>query len=496
LFRPPRLGVGIVYNAFLLDFIRRDPGLVDYLEIEPETLWAQRAPGQRSFRLVGAEFDDLLTLPMPKLLHSIGFPVAGSCPPSFDHLTLLNAMSDALQCPWISEHLSFNTAMIDGQVVGTGMLLPQLQTAEGVMHAVRTTRAYAAKINRPLAIETGVNYLKPHAAEMSDGSFIRQVAEGADCGILLDLHNAWTNELNGRQSVLDLVAELPLERVWEVHLAGGEERNGYWIDSHCGRVPEPLRRLAREVIQYLPNLGAITLEVFPAYLPKLMAEGLRSEIDSLREMLTAAPSGPALRRRSSSPPSPPPGLPDVPAPSVAEWEQALAEGMLQRPPTTELGAQLATDPAIPLYNELLGEFRASMVGTAFGLTTRLLLLYLGKQGMRDLLAKFWLTTPPEMSAAAEAVQFGKFLLAMGPSIPLLKEMTSFEMAAACSVMTNEPQTVEIDCDIRLAIDALVDGRRPEPPGPTPFKFIIDPPARHSVLSDDADQGARSVLSSP
>ena len=118
-----------------------------------------------------------------------------------------------------------------------------------------------------------------------------------------------------------------------------------------------------------------------------------------------------------------------------------------------------------------------------GLRERLL-LHLGKQGMRDLLAQFWLTLPPEMSAAAEAVQFGKFLLAKGPSIPLLKEITSFEMAAAYSVMTNEPQTVEIDCDIRLAIDALVEGRRPEPPGPTPFKFIIDPPSRCSVLSDD------------
>jgi uncharacterized protein (UPF0276 family) len=479
-FKPPRLGVGIVYNAFLLDFIRRDPGLVDFVEVEPETLWAQLAPGQRSFRLIGAEFDDLLTLPMPKLLHSIGFPVGGSCPPSFEHLALLNAMSDALRCPWISEHLSFNTAVIDGQIVGTGMLLPQLQTAEGVAHAVRTTRAYAAEINRPVAIETGVNYLKPHAFEMSDGSFIRQVAEGADCGILLDLHNVWTNELNGRQNVLDLVAELPLDRVWEVHVAGGEARNGYWIDSHCGLVPEQLLKLASQVIPHLPNLGAITLEVFPAYLPKVMSEGLGAEIDTLREMLAAAPSGLVLPRRS--PPPSPPGLPAGPAPRVAEWEQALAEGMLQYPPTTEIGRQMRTEPALPLYNELLGEFRASMVGTAFGLTTRLLLLHLGKQGMRDLLSKFWLTAPPEMSAAAEAVQFGKFLLAAELSMPLLKEITSFEMAAAYAVMTNEPQTVEIDCDIRLAIDALVDGRRPEPPGPTLFKFILDPPARRSALS--------------
>ena len=61
LFRPPRLGVGIVYNAFLLDFIRRDPGLVDFVEVEPETLWAQLAPGQRAFRLVGNPLSESLT---------------------------------------------------------------------------------------------------------------------------------------------------------------------------------------------------------------------------------------------------------------------------------------------------------------------------------------------------------------------------------------------------------------------------------------------------
>src|SRR5262249_7262944 len=152
--------------------------------------------------------------------------------------------------------------------------------------------------------------------------------------------------------------------------------------------------------------GAITLEVFPAYLPKVISEGLRAEIDSLRELFTAAPSEAVARRRASSAPTvaaaPPIAAPKAAAPRVAEWEHALAAGMAARPATTAIGAELAGDPALPLYNELLGEFRASMVGTAFGLTTRLLLLNLGKQGMRDLLAEFWLTRPPEMSAAAEA----------------------------------------------------------------------------------------------
>jgi hypothetical protein len=136
---------------------------------------------------------------------------------------------------------------------------------------------------------------------------------------------------------------------------------------------------------------------------------------------------------------------------------------------------LAADPAISLYRELLGEFRASMVGTALGLTTRLLLIHLGEKGMRDLLSRFWLRRPPEMSAAAEAVRFGEFLLATAPAVPLLTEILSFEMAAVRAVMENKPQRVRLDCDIRLAIADLVEWRCPASPGPTPFEFIIDPP---------------------
>jgi len=53
----------------------------------------------------------------------------------------------------------------------------------------------------PIAIETAVNYLRPRADELGDGEFVAAVAERADCGILLDLHNIYCNALNGRQSV-------------------------------------------------------------------------------------------------------------------------------------------------------------------------------------------------------------------------------------------------------------------------------------------------------
>lgn len=113
----------------------------------------------------------------------------------------------------------------------------------------------------PFAVETGVNYLHPRAEELPDGAFVAGVAMAADCGILLDLHNVWTNERNGRQAVDDFVAQIPLERVWEVHLAGGSELEGYWLGSHSGGIPDELHALAARVIPQLPNLRALIFEI-------------------------------------------------------------------------------------------------------------------------------------------------------------------------------------------------------------------------------------------
>jgi Protein of unknown function (DUF692) len=72
-------------------------------------------------------------------------------------------------------------------------------------------------------------------------AYVAAIAEQADCGILLDLHNIWTNQRNGRQPVTDYIAQLPLDRVWEVHLAGGFETGGFYLDAHVGAIDPELR---------------------------------------------------------------------------------------------------------------------------------------------------------------------------------------------------------------------------------------------------------------
>ena len=79
--------------------------------------------------------------------------------------------------------------------------------------------------------------------------------------LLLDLHNIFANALNGRQTVDDFLSQVPRYRVWEIHLAGGFEMDGLWLDAHSGAIPDHPLAIARRVIPALPNLKAIIFEI-------------------------------------------------------------------------------------------------------------------------------------------------------------------------------------------------------------------------------------------
>lgn len=294
----PELGVGLVYSSALEPLLSERPDLIDVLEIEPQTLWAETVEGDVPY-LARPEVDDhLARLPGRKLVHSVGTPVGGSVRSHAAQIPLLRRSIETLAAPWASEHLSFNLT----DDFFTGFFLPPRQTEAGVRTYVSAIERLRDGLGVPLAIETGVNYLRPRADEIPDGEFTAAVAAEADCGILLDLHNVYANQLNGRQTIATFLSQLPVDRIWEIHVAGGFELRAYWLDAHSGAIPEPLLVISREVVPMLPNLKAIVFEVFASFLPHIGLDAVRAELEKLRELW-------ALRR----PRPPAPGIPHAPA---------------------------------------------------------------------------------------------------------------------------------------------------------------------------------------
>ena len=458
----PELGIGLTYHPVLDRVIEDHAGLIQVLEIEPQTHWVKPDPVLSNCVLDQAALRTIASYPCHKLMHSIGFPVGGSRLPDEMSYALHLEMISALNPPWMSEHLSFNKALYNNLQYVTGFMLPPLQTHEGVEAAVNSIQVMKSKIPIPVAVETGVNYLRRIPGYLDDGRFIAQVTEEADCGILLDLHNLLTNEINGRQTIDEFLSQIPLDRVWELHVAGGKMRGDYYIDSHSGKVPDHLLEKAEKLIPRLPNLGAIIFEMFPDYVAGIGTDNVRKDLQYLNRLWDNRRKKKSFRYQKepviNSSPADTSRTTDALSP--AEWEDHLAALVTNQTDSTPL-RELNDDPAIELIRGLIQSFRASMVSESFRYTARLLMVSLGIDEYEKLLTDFWKQKTPEPFASTEGENFIRYIESRQINVFGLPETIAFERAYIHTLMDGKDRVIPFSFDPLSFMKALGDGRMPE-----------------------------------
>lgn len=468
----PELGVGAVYWPGLEPLLKPCFDLIDVIEIEPQVFWLPNDSPHTPYVLNTRAFDKLNAIALPKILHGVGFPV-GSCRfPDPRHIRPLIDSIHTLDAQWTSEHLAFNSAMGEAGMFHTGFFLPPQQTAATARAIISTIRGVAGRLPVPFAFENTVNYLRPSPGQMSDGDFIAEIAEGADCGILLDIHNLWTNERNGRQPVLDVIDRLPLDRVREVHLANGAEYKGYWLDAHSGYMPDELFALAREILPRLPNVKAVIFEVMSEFAYTLDADGMRQQLQrmhTLWDMRKAGNPGPGKQ------PMPVAGPPISGRTAPAEaWEDCLGALAIGKTHPQAATLQLEADPGLEIYRDLGQAARAGAITNLLRLTLRMLNLTHGVAFTNDLMRRYCLECEPENFAVLEASKFAGFLRQQALDIAHLDEVLEFECALFRIEHDNEARTVPFTCEPVALLEALGEGRLPDMPADGLYELEITP----------------------
>lgn len=443
----PDLGVGLVYLPGLEGLTRTLGGALDLVEVEPQTFWTLAPDEVAGFRVDRAALARGAALGKPALVHSIGFPVGGARDGDARHRAALRESFALLDPPWWSEHMSFLAAADSGGTRHLGFLMPPVQSRQAVATIADRIRRLQDDFGLPFAFETGVNYLRPIAGEMADGDFWAEIAERADCGILLDLHNVWANQVNGRQALPDLFGRLPLERVWELHVAGGQWHKGYWLDSHSGLPPDPVIAAARDLVPRLPALHAILLEIIPDQIEAraIGEEEIASCLSALRAIWaqrgTIASATKAVR---------PPAPADDGLPAPADWELALEAALAQ---------EAEDDPGFEIYRDLIAMARRGTLVEALPLSLRYLRDSLGRDGLEGVFRRFWRGAAPEPFMSEEARGFAAFASAE-LALPHLGELLAFELAAHRAAITGTAQYVDFTCRPEPLIAALKAGEPP------------------------------------
>lgn len=404
------LGVGIVVFPDLLSILDDIDGLVDLYEVEPQTYWLAGLSPSAPWRPDWHAYGEIVGRGLPVLAHGVSAPVGSAYLPDANTVDLFAACVDALGAVGASEHLSFNQTVIDGHQVEASLFLPPCPNQTGVDRAVSAINEYQKRLDVPFSIETGVNYLQPCAGELPDSVFTARVAIGADCGILLDLHNLWCNQINGRERVEDALDRLPLERVSEVHLAGGMELATHYLDAHSGLTPPALLELTEAVLPRLANVRAVVFEIMPTFLWRVGLDPLRDHLTELQRLVDRS------RRIKPSPAGAGATISDFPSDTSTvnaltvdaldvdprEWEQSLVVA------ATGWGAEDSEDslePAVVVMRRLVDSGRRGRVTAAVRLTVRLLLASAGPVVVDQMFDDYCASTPPCMWGHDEGVRF-------------------------------------------------------------------------------------------
>ena len=214
--------------------------------------------------------------------HGVSMYFGSTDPLNREHLRRLKSLVRRTRTPWLTDHLCWGS--VDGRY--THDLLPMPYTMEAAKVAARKIRQAQDFLEVPIAVENVSSYAEFHASEMTEWEFLNEVAERADCGILLDVNNIYVSSRNHGFDPFDYLNAVAPERIAQIHLAGHSQFEKYILDTHDHPVIDPVWKLYAHSIQRfgkvatllewddrIPSFKEVHTEALKAkrYLPDLVA---------------------------------------------------------------------------------------------------------------------------------------------------------------------------------------------------------------------------------
>ncbi|HTV65252.1 MAG TPA: DUF692 domain-containing protein [Bryocella sp.] len=162
-----------------------------------------------------------------------------------EHLRRLKRLVRRTKTPWLSDHLCWGS--VDGSY--SHDLLPIPYTWEAVETTAAKIRQVQDFAEVPVVVENVSSYAEFHESVMTEWEFLNEVAERADCGILLDVNNIYVSAMNHSFDPREYVDSVPTERVAQIHIAGHSRYEKYILDTHDHPVIDPVWSLYDRAIR-------------------------------------------------------------------------------------------------------------------------------------------------------------------------------------------------------------------------------------------------------
>jgi uncharacterized protein (UPF0276 family) len=274
----PYLGFGVGLRTVHFSHILKQQPDVDWFEVISENYLDS---GGRARYVLGQVAERY-----PVVMHGVSMSIGSSDPLDFDYLGKLKKLATDVRARWVSDHLCWTG--VAG--INTHDLLPIPLNENTLKHVVGRIRTVQDVLERPLVLENPSTYVGFADDTMPEWEFLAQMAEQADCGLLLDVNNVYVSSVNNDFDPVEYIRAVPRERVVQFHLAGHTDCQTHLIDTHDGRVTEAvweLYRLARQLTgdvstllewdARIPEFAVVHAEVLKArdcFQPRLVDTGM------------------------------------------------------------------------------------------------------------------------------------------------------------------------------------------------------------------------------
>jgi uncharacterized protein len=219
-----------------------------FLEGQPEVDWVEAI--SENFLGVGGRplaVLEQVRRDVPVALHGVSLSIGSVDPLNREYLAALRELVEQLEPALVSDHLCWGVHR--GRYVHD--LWPLPFTEEAVAHVAHRVSQVQDVLGRQLLLENVSSYLTYAESTLSEWEFLAAVAERADCGILLDVNNAFVSAHNHGFSPHQYLAGIPAERVGQLHLAGHLEAGPLLLDTHDREVSGEVWALYRAAIRRL-----------------------------------------------------------------------------------------------------------------------------------------------------------------------------------------------------------------------------------------------------
>ena len=222
------------------------------LESKPKVDWFEAL--SENYLIAGGkplQFLDRIRENYPVVMHGVSLSIGATGEIDKNYLRDLKQLADRVQPAWISDHLCWTG--VHGQNMHD--LLPLPYTDETAKHVAERVKIVQDYLGRQILLENVSSYASYVDSSMTEWEFISQIAEAADCLLLLDVNNIYVSSFNHQFDAKAFIDGVPAKRIQQIHLAGHHNHGDYIIDTHDAPVIDPVWDLYEYAIS---TFGAIS----------------------------------------------------------------------------------------------------------------------------------------------------------------------------------------------------------------------------------------------